>query len=111
MNNCNEIYGACRHKPRFHRFLKEHTITWKIPLLMTAISQKRSTSMTIKTDLVFWTELSGIITSSGARFWHHPTSRCAWRLHTNPHMCMIIVQWASHLTTTRQPNHELGGSR
>jgi hypothetical protein len=27
MNNCNEIYGACRHKPRFHRFLKEHTIT------------------------------------------------------------------------------------
>jgi hypothetical protein len=25
MNHCNEIYGACRHKTRFHRFLKEHT--------------------------------------------------------------------------------------
>jgi hypothetical protein len=25
INNCNEIYGACRHKTRFHRFLKEHT--------------------------------------------------------------------------------------
>jgi hypothetical protein len=25
INNCNEIYGACRHKMRFHRFLKEHT--------------------------------------------------------------------------------------
>jgi hypothetical protein len=24
-NHCNEIYGACRHKTRFHRFLKEHT--------------------------------------------------------------------------------------
>jgi hypothetical protein len=24
INNCNEIYGACRHKMRFHRFLKEH---------------------------------------------------------------------------------------
>jgi hypothetical protein len=24
INNCNEIYGACRHKTRFHRFLKEH---------------------------------------------------------------------------------------
>jgi hypothetical protein len=25
INNCNEIYGACRHKTRFHSFLKEHT--------------------------------------------------------------------------------------
>jgi hypothetical protein len=25
-------------------------------------------------------------------------------------MCMIIVQRASHLTTTHQPNRELGGS-
>jgi hypothetical protein len=25
INNCNEIYGACQHKTRFHRFLKEHT--------------------------------------------------------------------------------------
>jgi hypothetical protein len=26
INHCNEIYfGACRHKMRFHRFLKEHT--------------------------------------------------------------------------------------
>jgi hypothetical protein len=25
LNHCNEIYGAwCRHKTRFHRFLKEH---------------------------------------------------------------------------------------
>jgi hypothetical protein len=23
-NHCNEIYGASRHKTRFHRFLKEH---------------------------------------------------------------------------------------
>jgi hypothetical protein len=26
INHCNEIYGACQHKTRFHRFLKEHTI-------------------------------------------------------------------------------------
>jgi hypothetical protein len=25
INHSNEIYGACRHKTRFHRFLKEHT--------------------------------------------------------------------------------------
>jgi hypothetical protein len=25
INHCNKIYGACRHKTRFHRFLKEHT--------------------------------------------------------------------------------------
>jgi hypothetical protein len=25
INHCNEIYGACQHKTRFHRFLKEHT--------------------------------------------------------------------------------------
>jgi hypothetical protein len=25
INHCNEIYGACQHKMRFHRFLKEHT--------------------------------------------------------------------------------------
>jgi hypothetical protein len=25
INHCNEIYGACRHKKRFQRFLKEHT--------------------------------------------------------------------------------------
>jgi hypothetical protein len=25
ISNCNEIYGACWHKTRFHRFLKEHT--------------------------------------------------------------------------------------
>jgi hypothetical protein len=25
-------------------------------------------------------------------------------------MCMIIIQWASHLTTTCQPNRELGSS-
>jgi hypothetical protein len=24
INYCNEIYGACRHKTRFHRLLKEH---------------------------------------------------------------------------------------
>jgi hypothetical protein len=23
--HCNEICGACQHKMRFHRFLKEHT--------------------------------------------------------------------------------------
>jgi hypothetical protein len=23
INHCNEIYGACQHKMRFHRFLKE----------------------------------------------------------------------------------------
>jgi hypothetical protein len=39
-----------------------------------------------------------------------PTSRCSWRLHADPSMCMIIVQRASHLTTTHQPNRELGGS-
>jgi hypothetical protein len=42
-------------------------------------------------------------------FWCHPTSRCPWHLYTNPSMCMIIVQQASHLTTMRQPNRELGG--
>jgi hypothetical protein len=25
INHCNEIYGACWHKMRFYRFLKEHT--------------------------------------------------------------------------------------
>ncbi len=25
INHCNKIYGACWHKMRFHRFLKEHT--------------------------------------------------------------------------------------
>jgi hypothetical protein len=25
INSCNEIYGACRHKTKFHRFHKEHT--------------------------------------------------------------------------------------
>jgi hypothetical protein len=25
INHCNEIYGSCQHKTRFHRFLKEHT--------------------------------------------------------------------------------------
>jgi hypothetical protein len=25
INYCNEIFGACRHKTKFHRFLKEHT--------------------------------------------------------------------------------------
>jgi hypothetical protein len=25
INHCNKIYGACKHKKRFHRFLKEHT--------------------------------------------------------------------------------------
>jgi hypothetical protein len=54
---------------------------------------------------------SGIITSSGTRFRCHPTSRCAWHLHANPRMCMIITQWASHLTTTLQLNRKLGGSR
>jgi hypothetical protein len=54
---------------------------------------------------------SRIITLSGACLWHHPTSRCAWRLHADPRMCMIIIQWASRLTTKRQPNRELGGSR
>ncbi len=24
INHCNEIYGACWHKMRFHRFLREH---------------------------------------------------------------------------------------
>jgi hypothetical protein len=38
-----------------------------------------------------------------------PPPRCAWRLHADPRtMCMIIIQWASHLTTTRQPNRKLG---
>ena len=23
INKCNEVYGACRHKPRFHRFPKQ----------------------------------------------------------------------------------------
>jgi len=26
INSCNEIYGACRHKTRFHRFQKEHDV-------------------------------------------------------------------------------------
>jgi hypothetical protein len=25
INTCNEIYGACRHKPTFHRYAKQHT--------------------------------------------------------------------------------------
>ena len=27
INSCNEIYGACRHKPRFHRYCKQTTST------------------------------------------------------------------------------------
>jgi hypothetical protein len=37
---------------------------------------------------------------------NHP----AWRLYANPRMCMIIIQWASPLTTMHQPKHKLGGS-
>ena len=25
INKCNEVYGACRHKPRFHRFNQSHS--------------------------------------------------------------------------------------
>jgi hypothetical protein len=34
--------------------------------------------------------------------WHY--------LYANPRKCMMIIQQASHLTTTRQPRFELGGS-
>ena len=27
INSCNEIYGACRHKPRFHRYCKAEPST------------------------------------------------------------------------------------
>ena len=27
INKCNEIYGACRHKPRFHRFDRTQTVS------------------------------------------------------------------------------------
>ena len=27
INSCNEIYGACRHKPRFHRYIKAEQST------------------------------------------------------------------------------------
>jgi hypothetical protein len=88
------------------------TQTWKIPVLMTAISQKRSTSTTIETDLVFRTVLRN----------HHLVRRA---FLTSPHLQVrltsarrssyvydtVIIQWASRLTTTRQPNRELGGSR
>jgi hypothetical protein len=96
---------------RFHRFLKEHTNVkntstgWWRQQARKGLQVRRSR----------WTRwlgrFSGIVTSSSACFRRHPTSRCSWRLHTDPSMCMIIVQWASHLTTTRQPNRKLGGSR
>ena len=27
INSCNEIYGACRHKPKFHWYIKQNTST------------------------------------------------------------------------------------
>jgi hypothetical protein len=108
----NEIYGACRHKMRFCRFLKEH-----------ANVKNTSTDEGNKPENVYkyarrsrrtkWLgRFSGIVTSSSSRFWRHPTSRCPWHLYADPSMCMIIVQRASHLvTTTHHPNRELGGSR
>jgi hypothetical protein len=38
INSCLEIHGACRHKPRFHRYHKQET-----PVLMIAKSMKQST--------------------------------------------------------------------
>jgi hypothetical protein len=78
---------------------------WKIPAPMKAISQKRSASTMIETDLVIWIILRNF---SRANYWGHPTSRCAWHLYGNPHMCMIIIQWASHLSATCQPKCKLG---
>jgi hypothetical protein len=108
INNCNEIYGACQHKMRFHRFLKEHKHEkyqhWWRQQARKGLQVQRSRW----TQWLRW--LSGIVTSSSAHFWRHPTSGCPWHLHANPSMCMIIVQQASHLTTTCQPNRELGGS-
>jgi hypothetical protein len=94
---------------RFHRFLKEHTNVkyqywWR--------QQARKGLQVQRSRWTWWLGwFSGIVTSSSVHFWRHPTSRCSWRLHANPSMCMIIVQQASHLTTTCQPNCELGGSR
>jgi hypothetical protein len=38
INSCSEIHGACRHKPRFHRY-HEQDLT---PVLMIAKSVKKS---------------------------------------------------------------------
>jgi hypothetical protein len=93
---------------RFHRFLKEH----KREKYQYWWGQQARKGLQVRRSR--WTQwlgqFSGIVTSSSARFWRHPTSRCSWRLHADPSMCMIIVQQASHLTTMRQPNCELGGS-
>ena len=73
INHCNEIYDACWHKTRFHRFLKEHTNVKNTSTDEGAISQKRSTSMTIETDLVIRTILRN----------HHLVRRA---LPTSPHL-------------------------
>jgi hypothetical protein len=71
--HCNEIYGACRHKTRFHRFLKEHT---NVKNTSTDDDDKPekvySTSMTIETDLVIWTILR-----------NHHLVRCAFLMSSH----------------------------
>jgi hypothetical protein len=112
MNNCNEIYGACRHKTRFHRFLKEHSNV-----------KNTSTDEGNKPEKVYkkYENRDGLSDSDDSQETSPRPARvsdvipppgaldvCMLIL---PSMCMIIVQQASRLTTTRQPNRELGGSR
>jgi hypothetical protein len=67
-----------------------------------------------KTEKVYkyddWDGFSdSIMTLSSACYWCHPTSGCSWHLYANPHMCMMIIQWASH-SLTSQLRGKLGGS-
>jgi hypothetical protein len=95
INTCNEIYGACQQKTRFHRFLNKHT-----NVKNTSTDEGNKPEKVYKYDDRAGTRwlrwFSGIVSSSRACFQRHPTSRCSWCLHADPSMCMIIVQRAGY---------------
>ncbi len=108
INHCNEIYGACQHKMRFHRFLKEHTNV-----------RNTNTDDSNKPEKVYkyddWDGLSDLDDSQeSSPYLVHVSDitppPSALDVCMPILVCMIIIQWASHLTTMHQPNHELGGS-
>jgi hypothetical protein len=61
INFCNEVHGACRHRPRFHRFdlhHSENTISSTDESVRTKESQQLSSTTSLGSTSSTWTNQS-----------------------------------------------------
>jgi hypothetical protein len=95
INKCNEVHGACRHRPRFHRFdHSENTNSSTDESVRTKESQCLSST----------TSLGCTSSTNTLGSFEDRRGGCAWTNRPSTYVLGKLFQWARSLLTTKEPD-------